>query len=144
MIGVSDRACQGPRGFSPRRLLPRTRPGAGDAAKKWFDAHNVDVLLSTKVYTTPPDRAAGVDTSPAREGTTVLYTNTGSRLEFDLVLWCTGGKPAGMDISRVSGGFKSATGEEAGKQLASPGQLLPTEGTMKLEGSNRVFAAGDC
>ena len=81
----------------------------------------MEVILDTKAsLTAPPNR------QPPADGRQALYVRDGDCIEADVILWCTGGHPVGLDIARVSG---PALGTEGGLPAeAAPAQQQSSSG----------------
>ncbi|WP_060882552.1 dihydrolipoyl dehydrogenase family protein [Streptomyces caniscabiei] len=100
-------------------LLPRMEPFAGELVAEALTETGVDVRTGTSV------------TAVSREnGTVVALTDTGDRLEADEILFATGRAPRTDDIGLDTVGLE-------------PGSWLPVDDSLRVTGSDWLYAVGD-
>jgi pyruvate/2-oxoglutarate dehydrogenase complex dihydrolipoamide dehydrogenase (E3) component len=100
-------------------LLPRMEPFAGELVAEALTEAGADVRAGTSV------------TSVTREnGTVVALTDTGDRLEADEILFATGRAPRTDDIGLDTVGLE-------------PGTWLPVDDSLRVTGSDWLYAVGD-
>ena len=100
-------------------LLNRMEPFAGELIAKALTEAGVDLRTGTSLA------------SVTREnGTVVAVTDTGDRLEADEILFATGRTPRTGDIGLDTVGLK-------------PGSWLPVDDSLRVEGSDWLYAVGD-
>ena len=100
------------------RVLANNEPEAGDRVTKRLREAGVDVRTGTSV------------TRVAREHTVTLTLDDGSTVEADEVLVATGRRPNTDDLGMESIGLE-------------PGSWLTTDDTMRVDGFDWLYAAGD-
>ncbi|MBO4258143.1 dihydrolipoyl dehydrogenase family protein [Streptomyces griseorubiginosus] len=100
-------------------LLPRMEPFAGELVAEALAEAGAEVRTGTSVE------------SVAREnGTVVVMTGQGDRVEADEILFATGRKPRTADIGLETVGLE-------------PGGWLPVDDSMLVSGSTWLYAVGD-
>ncbi|MFD9000167.1 dihydrolipoyl dehydrogenase family protein [Streptomyces sp. NPDC059582] len=100
-------------------LLPRMEPFAGELVAEGLTEAGVDVRTGTSVE------------SVTREnGTVVVVTGTGDRIEADEILFATGRVPHTDDIGLDTIGLE-------------PGSWLPVDDSLRVSGSEWLYAVGD-
>lgn len=100
-------------------LLPRMEPFAGELVAEGLAEAGVDVRTGTSVE------------SVTREnGTVVVVTGTGDRIEADEILFATGRVPHTDDIGLDTIGLE-------------PGSWLPVDDSLRVSGSEWLYAVGD-
>ncbi|WP_330461153.1 NAD(P)/FAD-dependent oxidoreductase [Streptomyces sp. NBC_00820] len=100
-------------------LLNRMEPFAGELVADALTEAGVDVRTGTSVE------------SVTREnGTVVVVTGTGDRIEADEILFATGRAPHTGDIGLETVGLE-------------PGSWLDTDDTLRVDGSDWLYAVGD-
>ncbi|MET9911112.1 NAD(P)/FAD-dependent oxidoreductase [Streptomyces sp. NPDC006476] len=100
-------------------LLPRMEPFAGELVEEALAEAGADVRTGTSVE------------SVTREnGTVVVMTGQGDRIEADEILFATGRKPRTADIGLETVGLE-------------PGGWLPVDDSMLVSGSTWLYAVGD-
>ncbi|MFF6785279.1 FAD-dependent oxidoreductase [Streptomyces sp. NPDC012510] len=100
-------------------LLPRMEPFAGELVAEALGEAGVDVRTGTSV------------TAVSREnGTVVALTDTGDRLEADEILFATGRAPRTDDLGLDTVGLE-------------PGSWLPVDDSLRVMGSDWLYAVGD-
>ncbi|MEU3337721.1 dihydrolipoyl dehydrogenase family protein [Streptomyces sp. NPDC002144] len=100
-------------------LLPRMEPFAGELVAEALAEAGAEVRTGTSVE------------SVAREnGTVVVMTGQGDRIEADEILFATGRKPRTADIGLETVGLE-------------PGGWLPVDDSMLVSGSTWLYAVGD-
>ncbi|POX51083.1 NAD(P)/FAD-dependent oxidoreductase [Streptomyces sp. Ru72] len=100
-------------------LLPRMEPFAGELVAEALTEAGADVRTGTSVE------------SVRREGdTVVVVTDAGDRLEADEILFATGRTPRTGDIGLDTVGLE-------------PGSWLPVDDTLRVAGSEWLYAVGD-
>ncbi|MEU1552564.1 NAD(P)/FAD-dependent oxidoreductase [Streptomyces scabiei] len=100
-------------------LLPRMEPFAGELIAEALGESGVDVRTGTSV------------TAVSREnGTVVALTDTGDRLEADEILFATGRAPRTDDLGLDTVGLE-------------PGAWLPVDDSLRVTGSDWLYAVGD-
>ncbi|MET8829500.1 NAD(P)/FAD-dependent oxidoreductase [Streptomyces sp. NPDC004610] len=100
-------------------LLPRMEPFAGELVAEALVEAGVELRTGTSV------------TAVAREGGTVLVdTDHGDRIEADEILFATGRAPRTDDIGLDTVGL-------------APGSWLPVDDSLRVEGSDWLYAVGD-
>ncbi|MGR6968717.1 dihydrolipoyl dehydrogenase family protein [Streptomyces cynarae] len=100
-------------------LLPRMEPFAGELVAQALTEAGADVRTGTSVE------------SVRREGdTVVVVTDAGDRLEADEILFATGRTPRTGDIGLDTVGLE-------------PGSWLPVDDTLRVAGSEWLYAVGD-
>ncbi|AIJ17587.1 dihydrolipoyl dehydrogenase family protein [Streptomyces lividans] len=100
-------------------LLARMEPFAGELVAESLTEAGVDIRTGVSVE------------SVTREnGTVVAVTDTGDRLEADEILFATGRTPRTGDIGLDTVGLK-------------PGSWLPVDDSLRVEGSDWLYAVGD-
>ncbi|MEV6739644.1 NAD(P)/FAD-dependent oxidoreductase [Streptomyces sp. NPDC051104] len=100
-------------------LLPRMEPFAGELVAEALVEAGADVRTGTAVE------------SVRREGdTVVVVTDAGDRLEADEILFATGRTPRTGDIGLDTVGLE-------------PGSWLPVDDTLRVAGSEWLYAVGD-
>ncbi|KXZ53435.1 NADH dehydrogenase [Gonium pectorale] len=104
-----------------KQLLSTLPPKAGATALKWLQAHGVEVLLETRV-----------SSSPGAPSAATLELSSGNKLAVDLVLWCAGAQP---NTSFLSGDLAAALDDK---------KLIKVAPTLQVEGAPHIFALGDC
>ncbi|TFV47126.1 NAD(P)/FAD-dependent oxidoreductase [Blastococcus sp. TF02A_35] len=101
------------------RLLPGLEPQAGEAVAEALRGSGVDVRLGTSV------------TGARRDGTeVVLTTDDGQELRGDEVLVAVGRRARTSDIGADTVGLE-------------PGEYLPVDSTLRVEGSSWLYGVGD-
>ncbi|MCW7942923.1 pyridine nucleotide-disulfide oxidoreductase [Streptomyces hygroscopicus] len=100
-------------------LLPRMEPFAGELVAEALTEAGADVRTGTSVE------------SVRREGgTVVVVTDSGDRLEADEILFAIGRAPRTDDIGLDTVGLE-------------PGSWLPVDDTLRVKGSEWLYAVGD-
>ncbi|MEE1757731.1 dihydrolipoyl dehydrogenase family protein [Streptomyces sp. SP18BB07] len=100
-------------------LLPRMEPFAGELVAEALTEAGADVRTGTSV------------TAVSREnGTVVALTDTGDRLEADEILFATGRAPRTDDLGLDTVGLE-------------PGSWLPVDDSLRVTGSDWLYAVGD-
>ncbi|MER7482614.1 NAD(P)/FAD-dependent oxidoreductase [Streptomyces sp. NPDC126510] len=100
-------------------LLPRMEPFAGELIAEALTEAGADVRTGTSVE------------SVTREnGTVVVVTGTGERIEADEILFATGRAPRTDDIGLESIGL-------------DPGSWLPVDDSLRVSGHDWLYAVGD-
>jgi dihydrolipoamide dehydrogenase len=100
-------------------LLPRMEPFAGELVADALTEAGVDLRTGTSV------------TSVTREnGTVVAVTDSGDRIEADEILFATGRAPQTDDIGLATIGLE-------------PGSWLSVDDTLRVQGSDWLYAVGD-
>ncbi|MEV7284906.1 NAD(P)/FAD-dependent oxidoreductase [Streptomyces sp. NPDC093252] len=100
-------------------LLPRMEPFAGELVAEALVEAGVDLRTGTSV------------TAVARErGTVLVDTDHGDRIEADEILFATGRAPRTDDIGLDTVGL-------------APGSWLPVDDSLRVEGSDWLYAVGD-
>ncbi|KOV58988.1 pyridine nucleotide-disulfide oxidoreductase [Streptomyces sp. AS58] len=100
-------------------LLPRMEPFAGELVAEGLTGAGADVRTGTSV------------TSVTREnGTVVAVTGHGERVEADEILFATGRTPRTGDIGLDTVGLE-------------PGSWLPVDDSLRVTGSDWLYAVGD-
>ncbi|MEU9332876.1 NAD(P)/FAD-dependent oxidoreductase [Streptomyces sp. NPDC048290] len=100
-------------------LLPRMEPFAGELVARALTEAGVDLRTGTSV------------TAVARDGGTVLVdTDQGDRVEADEILFATGRAPRTDDIGLDTVGL-------------TPGDWLPVDDSLRVTGSDWLYAVGD-
>ncbi|MDX3638798.1 NAD(P)/FAD-dependent oxidoreductase [Streptomyces sp. MB09-02B] len=100
-------------------LLPRMEPFAGELVAEALTEAGADVRTGTSV------------TAVSREnGTVVALTDAGDRLEADEILFATGRAPRTDDIGLDTVGLE-------------PGSWLPVDDSLRVTGSDWLYAVGD-
>ncbi|MDX3451990.1 NAD(P)/FAD-dependent oxidoreductase [Streptomyces sp. ME02-8801-2C] len=100
-------------------LLPRMEPFAGELVAEALAEAGTDVRTGTSVQ------------SVTREnGTVVAVTDTGDRIEADEILFATGRAPRTDDIGLDTVGLE-------------PGSWLPVDDSLRVTGSDWLYAVGD-
>ncbi|WP_149823852.1 dihydrolipoyl dehydrogenase family protein [Streptomyces tailanensis] len=100
-------------------LLPRMEPFAGELVAEALTEAGADVRTGTSV------------TAVTREnGTVVALTDTGDRMEADEILFATGRAPRTDDLGLDTVGLE-------------PGSWLPVDESLRVTGSEWLYAVGD-
>ncbi|MET9504513.1 NAD(P)/FAD-dependent oxidoreductase [Streptomyces sp. NPDC006622] len=100
-------------------LLNRMEPFAGEMVAEALTAAGADVRTGTSV-----------ESVTRSDGTVVVVTGTGDRIEADEILFATGRAPRTDDIGLDTVGLE-------------PGSWLPVDDTLRVTGSDWLYAVGD-
>ncbi|MFD5268248.1 dihydrolipoyl dehydrogenase family protein [Streptomyces sp. NPDC058335] len=100
-------------------LLNRMEPFAGELVAEALTAAGADVRTGTSV-----------ESVTRRDGTVVVVTGTGDRIEADEILFATGRAPRTDDIGLDTVGLE-------------PGSWLPVDDSLRVTGSEWLYAVGD-
>jgi dihydrolipoamide dehydrogenase len=117
-------------------LLPRMEPFAGELIAEGLTEAGVDLRTGVSVTSVtreqPAEAAAGAPGSSANrgKGTVVAVTDTGERIEADEILFATGRAPRTDAIGLETVGLE-------------PGSWLGVDDSMRVEGSEWLYAVGD-
>ncbi|WP_030378512.1 MULTISPECIES: dihydrolipoyl dehydrogenase family protein [unclassified Streptomyces] len=117
-------------------LLPRMEPFAGELIAEGLTEAGVDLRTGVSVTSVTreqaPEAAAGAPGTPANrgKGTVVAVTDTGERIEADEILFATGRAPKTDAIGLETVGLE-------------PGSWLSVDDSMRVEGSEWLYAVGD-
>ncbi|OQD53182.1 pyridine nucleotide-disulfide oxidoreductase [Streptomyces phaeoluteigriseus] len=100
-------------------LLNRMEPFAGELVAEALVAAGADVRTGTSVKSVT-----------RRDGTVVVVTDTGDRIEADEILFATGRAPRTDDLGLDTVGLE-------------PGSWLPVDDSLRVTGSEWLYAVGD-
>ncbi|MEU8649860.1 NAD(P)/FAD-dependent oxidoreductase [Streptomyces sp. NPDC048737] len=100
-------------------LLNRMEPFAGELVAEALTAAGVDVRTGTSVTSVTRD-----------DGTVVVVTDAGDRIEADEILFATGRAPRTDDIGLDTVGLE-------------PGSWLPVDDSLRVTGNDWLYAVGD-
>ncbi|MCF4136029.1 NAD(P)/FAD-dependent oxidoreductase [Streptomyces sp. Tue 6430] len=100
-------------------LLNRMEPFAGELVAEALTAAGVDVRTGTSVESVTRD-----------DGTVVVVTDAGDRIEADEILFATGRAPRTDDIGLDTVGLE-------------PGSWLPVDDSLRVTGHDWLYAVGD-
>ncbi|MGX1273748.1 dihydrolipoyl dehydrogenase family protein [Streptomyces phaeoluteigriseus] len=100
-------------------LLNRMEPFAGELVAEALTAAGADVRTGTSV-----------ESVTRRDGTVVVVTDAGDRIEADEILFATGRAPRTDDIGLDTVGLE-------------PGSWLPVDDSLRVTGSEWLYAVGD-
>ena len=107
-----------------QHILPRTTDKARALAMAFLKARNVEVVLGEMVQGDPPPNDVAAEKGEA-------VTDKGSRIAYDLALWCLGTKP---DAQYLKANHPEALNDRGEIQV---------EPTLRVRGLANVFALGD-
>jgi apoptosis-inducing factor 2 len=106
------------------QILPRTTDKARALAMAFLKKHQVGVILGEMVQGAPPPNDVAAESGEA-------VTDKGTRIEYDLALWCLGTKPDAHYMKSHYPAMLNAHGE------------IQVEPTLLVKGLANVFALGD-
>ncbi len=105
-------------------ILPRTTDKARALAMAFLKARNVEVILGEMVHGDPPPNDVAAEKGEA-------VTDKGSRIAYDLALWCLGTKP---DAQYMKANYPETLNDRG---------EIEVEPTLRVKGLANVFALGD-